>query len=68
MLFVGDLTYDIHLLDQEHVPGVGRKRDLLDSTRRVKALRDRLPGLVVAAAHDPGAADAVRRAVEAAAR
>ena len=63
MLFVGDLTYDIHLFDEEHVPGVGRRRDLLASTRRVKALRGRHPGLVVAAAHDPGAAGAVRDAV-----
>ncbi|NEN06135.1 N-acyl homoserine lactonase family protein [Diaminobutyricibacter tongyongensis] len=64
MLFVGDLTYDIHLFDDDHVPGVGRRRDLLASTQRVKALRDAQPGLIVAAAHDPGAADAVRRAVE----
>ena len=63
ILFVGDLTYDIHHLDDEHVPGVGRRRELLESTRRVKALRERHPGLVVAAAHDPGAAAAVRAAV-----
>ncbi len=68
MLFVGDLTYDVHLFDEEHVPGVGSRRDLLASTRRVKALRSRLPGLVVAAAHDPGAAAAVRNAVGTAAR
>ncbi len=68
MLFVGDLTYDVHLFDEEHVPGVGSRRDLLASTRRVKTLRSRLPGLVVAAAHDPGAAAAVRHAVGTAAR
>ena len=68
LLFVGDLTYDIHLFDEEQVPGVGRRRDLLASTRRVKELRDHHPGLVVAAAHDPGAAVAVRDAVEAATR
>ena len=64
MLFVGDLTYDIHLFDDDHVPGVGRRRDLLASTQRVKALRDAQPGLIVAAAHDPGAADAVCKAVD----
>lgn len=66
LLLVGDLTYDVELLRDEQVPGVGRHRELLASTKRVKALLRRYPDLVVAAAHDPGAAAAVQRAESAA--
>lgn len=55
MLFVGDLTYDVRLLEAERVPGVGDTAGLLSATRMVNELRRRHPGLVVLAAHDPAA-------------
>lgn len=55
LLLVGDLTYDVSLLADEHVPGVGAKKGLLASTRAVLELRERHPELVVLAAHDPAA-------------
>lgn len=56
MLFVGDLSYDVSLLADERVPGVGKHAGLVESTRRVNALRERHPDLIVLAAHDPAAA------------
>ena len=56
MLFVGDLTYDVRLLEQGRVPGVGNARVLRETTRRVNELVARNPGMVVLAAHDPMAA------------
>jgi glyoxylase-like metal-dependent hydrolase (beta-lactamase superfamily II) len=57
LLLVGDLTYDADLLAAGEIPGVGNKRQLRQAVADVNALRDRLPGLTVLAAHDPGAAD-----------
>ena len=56
LLFVGDLTYDVTLLEEGHVPGVGDKAGLEDSTRQVAELARQNPGLVVLAAHDPASA------------
>jgi glyoxylase-like metal-dependent hydrolase (beta-lactamase superfamily II) len=56
LLFVGDLTYDVSLLEKGHVPGVGERSGLEDSTRYVAELKRKHPGLVVLAAHDPAAA------------
>jgi N-acyl homoserine lactone hydrolase len=50
LMMVGDLTYDAHLLETGHVPGVGSRR------------RQRCPGLVVLPAHDPGAASRLAQA------
>lgn len=63
MLFVGDLTYDVSLLAEERVPGVGKHAGLLETTRRVNALRERYPDLVVLAAHDPAAAGLLEAAL-----
>ena len=63
MLFVGDLTYDVDLLSRGRVPGIGDRRGLERSSRMVERLRDTYPDLVVLAAHDPGAATALARAV-----
>ena len=57
VLLVGDLTYDAHVFDRDHVPGVGDRRMLRATTDRVNSLRTQLPGLVVVAAHDPHAAE-----------
>lgn len=67
LLFVGDLTYDIRLLADERIPGVGNRRELLRSTRLVVNLTTQNPGLVVLAAHDPAAAGLLCAALESAA-
>lgn len=61
MLFIGDLSYDVELLAEEQVPGVGHRATLLETTRAVAELRRRHPGLLVLAAHDPAAAGILRR-------
>ena len=63
LFLVGDLTYDIELLEHGEIPGVGPGSRVRATTRLVNELRRRLPGLVVLAAHDPGAADALREAL-----
>ena len=56
LALVGDLTYEVHLLECGHVPGVGDRRMLRRSTAMLNQLRETIPGLVVLATHDPGAA------------
>ncbi|GAB2851981.1 N-acyl homoserine lactonase QqlR [Actinoallomurus bryophytorum] len=56
LLMVGDLTYDVHLLEEGHLPGVGERRSLDATTKAINELRDNNPGLVILPAHDPGAA------------
>ncbi len=63
LLFVGDLTYDVDLLEQERVPGIGRHAGLIGSTRAVNELKRRHPGLVILAAHDPAASGLLREAL-----
>jgi N-acyl homoserine lactone hydrolase len=56
LLLAGDLTYGAELLARGQLPGVGTRRVLAESTRKVLALQQQLPGLVVLPAHDPTAA------------
>ena len=56
LLLAGDLTYGAELLQRGQLPGVGNRRPLADSTRKVLALVHQQPGLVVLPAHDPTAA------------
>jgi N-acyl homoserine lactone hydrolase len=56
LLLVGDLTYAAELLERRRVPGVGTRRDLIATTEKVRALKERMHGLVILPAHDPGAA------------
>jgi glyoxylase-like metal-dependent hydrolase (beta-lactamase superfamily II) len=56
LLMVGDLTYDAELLAAGEIPGVGKKSELRQSVAKVNELRTQYPGLVILAAHDPGAA------------
>jgi glyoxylase-like metal-dependent hydrolase (beta-lactamase superfamily II) len=56
LLMVGDLTYDVHLLEEGHVPGVGQRRSLEATTKAINELREVYPDLVILPAHDPGAA------------
>src|SRR5215467_6591700 len=56
LLLTGDLTYGADILERGQVPGVGNRRRLAESSRKVLALAERQPGLVVLPAHDPTAA------------
>jgi N-acyl homoserine lactone hydrolase len=62
LMMVGDLTYDVHLMEHGHVPGVGSRRRLREATALINQMRQLYPGLVVLPAHDPGAADRLARA------
>jgi len=56
LLLAGDLTYGAEILQRGQLPGVGNRRLLAESSRKVLALRQQQPGLVVLPAHDPTAA------------
>jgi N-acyl homoserine lactone hydrolase len=56
LLLIGDLAYEAAFLPQGRVPGVGSRRTLTASSRRVLALAEHHPGLLVLPAHDPTAA------------
>jgi len=66
LLLVGDLTYDVHLLDERRLPGMGHKHQMKIATDKIHQLRENHPDLVILPAHDPEAAD--RLAVATAAR
>jgi N-acyl homoserine lactone hydrolase len=57
LLLAGDLTYGAEILSRGQLPGVGNRRRLAESSRKVLALAERQPGLVVLPAHDPTAAE-----------
>ena len=52
---VGDATFDVQLLQDGHLPGLGERAQLRASTRAVNMLWARHPGLAILPAHDPGA-------------
>jgi glyoxylase-like metal-dependent hydrolase (beta-lactamase superfamily II) len=57
LLMVGDLTYDAAAMEHDRaLSGVGSRRQLRESTRRVLDLKRRHPDLRILGAHDPGAA------------
>jgi N-acyl homoserine lactone hydrolase len=56
LLLAGDLTYGADILRRGQLPGVGNRRRLAESSRKVLALAEQQPGLVVLPAHDPTAA------------
>ena len=62
LLLVGDLTYDAGLLEAGQIPGVGDKAGLRAASALVRRLKERFPDLVILPAHDPGAAERLRRA------
>lgn len=65
LLIVGDLTYEVEVLEAGRVPGVGKKAGLRRASRRVLDLKRSMPALAILPAHDPGAAERLRRANEA---
>ena len=62
MMMVGDLTYDAHLLQIGHVPGVGSRHRLREASAMINTMRQRDPGLVILPAHDPEAASRLAQA------
>jgi glyoxylase-like metal-dependent hydrolase (beta-lactamase superfamily II) len=56
LLLAGDLSYQPELLERDQLPGTGNKRDLLASFAKVRALRKRMPDLVILFSHDAQAA------------
>jgi N-acyl homoserine lactone hydrolase len=62
LMMVGDLSYDAHLLQEGHVPGVGSGRRLRAATALVNELHRQYPDLVILPAHDPGAAGRLAQA------
>lgn len=64
LLFVADACYSIDMLMQDRLPGTGDKAEFLDTYEKIRALRARLPGLVILPSHDPDSAERLRAAVE----
>ncbi len=62
ILLVGDLTYETALLERDIVPGTGDRDALLASFAKVRRLKERLPGLAIAASHDFTAEEVVSQA------
>ncbi len=60
LLLVGDLTYDVGLLMKDQVPGTGDKTQLRSSFAKVRALKQKLPDLVILPTHDPAATKILR--------
>jgi N-acyl homoserine lactone hydrolase len=60
LLLVGDLTYDIERMDRGDVPGSGNQPQMHRSSDLVARLRERMPDLVILAAHDPTAEPRLR--------
>jgi N-acyl homoserine lactone hydrolase len=56
LMMVGDLTYDPHLLEEGHVSGIGKRRELRRAAALTNAFAETHPGLVILPAHDPTAA------------
>jgi N-acyl homoserine lactone hydrolase len=62
LLMVGDLTYGADLLEAGRIPGVGDRAGLRTASAMVLRLKERHPDLVILPAHDPDAAERLRRA------
>ncbi len=62
VLFVGDLTYELELLQRDQMPGIGDHAALRATYAKVRDLKTALPDLVIVPSHDPAAADNVQRA------
>lgn len=59
VLLIGDLTYSEDRLARDQVAGTGKKKLLLESYAKVRALQALVPDLVVVASHDTTAADKI---------
>lgn len=64
LLLIGDLTYQADLLMTDQVPGTGDAEQLRESFAKVRALKERLPNLVIVPSHDFAAAEIIGRATQ----
>jgi N-acyl homoserine lactone hydrolase len=64
LLLVGDLTYDIDHMERGEVPGSGNQPEMRRSTQLIAQLKQRMPDLVVLAAHDPSASRRLRASLQ----
>ncbi len=55
LLMAGDATFDVHLMQDGHLPGLGSRAALAASTRALSTLWARYPDLAILPAHDPAA-------------
>ncbi|WP_328522679.1 N-acyl homoserine lactonase family protein [Kribbella sp. NBC_00359] len=55
LLMVGDVTYDAYLMQDGHIPGLGERVQLRQTTRAINTLRGRYLDLAILPAHDPAA-------------
>jgi N-acyl homoserine lactone hydrolase len=62
LLLVGDLTYDVALMERGKVPGIGDRAESAASTKRVMELAARLGDAAILPAHDPRTATRLRAA------
>ncbi len=62
LLLIGDLTYAEALLQRDQFPAIGNRAQLRQSFAKVRALKARLPDLVILPAHDSSAAEKLRDA------
>ena len=60
LLMVGDVTYEVELLEAGRIPGVGDAAGLQRISSMIRDLKTRYPDLAVLPAHDPGTADRLR--------
>jgi hypothetical protein len=52
---IGDVTYDVHLMQDGNLPGLGERAQVRASSRAISMLRGRYPDLAILPAHDPAA-------------
>jgi glyoxylase-like metal-dependent hydrolase (beta-lactamase superfamily II) len=63
LLLVGDLCYSSEeMLMRDQFPGTGNKQQLGETYAKVRALKERMPELVILPAHDPESARVLARA------
>jgi glyoxylase-like metal-dependent hydrolase (beta-lactamase superfamily II) len=55
LLMAGDATFDVHLMQDGYLPGLGERAALRASTRALSTLWARYPDLAILPAHDPAA-------------
>lgn len=66
ILLIADLAFELDMLMADHLPGVGEDFAMMrDSYARVRALCERLPGLVILPSHDLETANRLAEALSA---
>ncbi len=66
ILLIADLAFDVDMVMADRLPGVGEDFEAMRASyARVRALRERLPGLVILPSHDMGTATRLAEALSA---